>query len=106
MEGTDAGLAGTLFETEIERDWGGRLTVYNSDRRRGGTIDIRDCLECLVRDGQVTRGTNVVEGDGRRPFVGGGTTRESARRGGDGRSRVAGDGVGRRPSCLNGVGGA
>ena len=100
MKGTDAGLAGTLFKTAIKRDWGRRLSVDNSDRRRGGMVDIRDCLECLVRDRQVTRGTNVVEGVGTRPFVGGGTTRESTRRGGGGRSRVAGDGVGSRPSCL------
>ena len=45
VEGTDAGLAGTLFKTAVERDCGGRLAVNNSDHRRGGTVNIRDCLE-------------------------------------------------------------
>ena len=46
----------------------------------------------------------MVERDGRGPLVGSGTTGE-ATGGGRSRSRVAGDGVGRRPSCIRGIGG-
>ena len=89
-----------------KRNRGRRLAVDDGDWRCGGAVDVWNCLECLMRDGQVAGGTKVVEGNGRRPFVGGGTARESARRGRGWRSRVAGDGVGRRPSCVNGGGGA
>ena len=46
----------------------------------------------------------MVERDGRGPLVGSGTTGR-ATGSGRGRSRVAGDGVERRPSCIGGIGG-
>ena len=96
MEGVDACLADSVVETAINGDWGRRLPVDNGDRRRGGTVNIGDGLECLMGEGQVASGPCVVEGDGGLALVGGGTTRE-ATRGRWGRSRAAGDGVGSRP---------
>ena len=50
-------------------------------------------------EGKIASGSRVAESDGWLAFVGGSTAWESAR-GGWGRSRVADDGVGRRPWCL------
>ena len=104
MEGPDAGLTGTLIKMAVDGDWGGGLAIDDCDRRCGGKVDVRDGLKRLMGEQQVAGGTNVVEGDGRWPLVGSRTTWESTR-GGCGRSRVAGDGVGSRPCCLRGVDG-
>ena len=104
VRGTDAGLTGTVVETVVDGDWGGGLAVDNRDRRRGGTVDVQDGLKLLMGERQVVGGTNVVEGDGRWLLVGSRATGESTR-GRYGRSRVAGDGVGRRPCCLGDVDG-
>ena len=71
VERTDASLAGTLFVTVVERDWGRWLAVdEGGDGRCGSTVEEGDRLERLMRDGQVS---GSAEGDGRRPLVRGGT---------------------------------
>ena len=52
-----------------------------------------------MREWEVPGRTEVVERDGSGPLVGGGTTGE-ATGSGCGKSRVAGDWVRRRPSCI------
>ena len=64
VEGTDAFLAGSLLVAVV--DGSGRPAV-----------DVGDCLERLVCDGQVAGSTDGVEDDVRRPLVRGGTTRET-----------------------------
>ena len=95
MEGIDASLTGAVVKATIDRDRGGR---------RGGTVNVGDGLERLIGEGQVAGRSTVVEGDLRLTIVGSGTTWEFAR-GGGGRSRVAGDGVGSSPYSLRGPGG-
>ena len=93
-EGADAGLTGAVVEAACDGDRGGRLAINDGDRRRGGAVDERDGLKRLMGEGQVARGSSLIEGDSGLTLVGSRTTRESTR-GRQGRSRVAGDGVGR-----------
>ena len=48
MEGADTGLSGTVLDAAVNGDWGRGLTFDEHDRRRGGTVDVGDGLECLV----------------------------------------------------------
>ena len=53
MEGADASLSGTLLDAAVNGDRGGGLTFDERDRRRGGTVDVRDGLERLVGEWQI-----------------------------------------------------
>ena len=77
MEGADTGLSVMLLDAAVSGDWGRALTLDESDRRRGSTVDIRDGLEGLVGERKVPKRAEIVDGDGRRPLVGGGTVREA-----------------------------
>ena len=54
MEGADAGLTGTLLNMVVDGDRSGGLAVADGDRRRGSMVDIKDGLERLVGERQIT----------------------------------------------------
>ena len=80
------------------------MAVDERDCRRRGTVDVGDGRDRLVGEREAPGRTEMVERHGSGPLVSGGTIRE-ATRDGCGGSQVAGDGVGRRPSCVGGSGG-
>ena len=79
------------------------MAIKERDCGRWGTVNVGDGWDRLVGKREVPEWTEMVEGHGSRPLSGG--TAWEATGGGSGRSRVAGDGVDRRPSCVGRNGG-